>query len=60
VLLPLIRLTLAHNKFRFEILLPDLSSFFLNPAFEPDFLDPAEIVEFHVMWVLCGLVRDWR
>jgi len=55
---PLIRLPFSDNKFALEIFFPDLSSFF-NPAFKPNILDPAEIVDFHVMRVSCSIVSRW-
>jgi hypothetical protein len=53
-------LTFSHNKFRREILLPDLSGFFLNPAVKPDLPDAAEIEQLEIVGVLSGLVSDWR
>jgi len=45
----------SDNKFAREIFLPDLP-YFLNPTFKPNFLDTAEIVDFHVMRILYGAV----
>jgi len=36
-----------------------LSSFFLYPAFKSNLLNTAEIVKFHIMRVLSGLVSCW-
>ena len=54
----LIRLPSSDNKFACEIFFTDLSSFF-NPAFKPNILDPAEIVDFHVMRVSSSIVSRW-
>ena len=48
-------LTFPHNKFSPEVFLPDIHSF-CNPVVKPDFLDPTEIVDLHVVRViLCCL-----
>jgi len=54
----LIRLPSSDNKFACEISLTDSPNFF-NPAFKPNILDPAEIVDFHVMRVSFSIVSRW-
>jgi hypothetical protein len=53
-------LTTADDKSACEILLAYLFGFLLNPSIKPGFLDPAEIVEFHIMWVPGRMVGNWR
>ena len=42
-------LAFSDDKLVFEILVADLPGFFLNPAFQSDFLDAAEIEHFEIV-----------
>ena len=53
------RLSFPNNKFACEVFLSYLSSFFLYPAFKTNLLYTAEIVKFHIMRVLSGLIDSW-
>ena len=53
------RLPFPDNKFACEVFLSYLSGFFRDPALKPNLLNAAEIVKFHIMWVLRGLVGCW-
>jgi hypothetical protein len=56
----LVRLALSDNKFMLEILLADSSGFFLNPAFQPHFLDATQIEDFEIVRIPSGLVSRGR
>jgi len=47
----LVRLAFSDNEFVIEIFLADLTGFFLNPAFQPDVLDAAEIEDFEIVGI---------
>jgi hypothetical protein len=53
-------LTSADDKSVGKILPTYLFGFLPNPSIKTDFLDPAEIVEFHIMWVPGRMVGNWR
>jgi len=56
----LIRLSLPHDEFAFEVLLPDAAGLSLDPAFDTDLPDPAKVVELHIVGIPGRLIRRGR
>ena len=56
---PSVSLPFADHEFAFEVFVSYWPGFFLDPTFNPHFLDSAEIVDFRVVRIVSSLFSRW-